>query len=382
MFARTDDIVTHYVAEGPPRAPTLLMLHSLGTTLHVWDAQAAVLSRQFRVIRPDLRGHGLSGVTPGPGSMERFARDALALLDALGENEVHVAGISIGGRIAMELAALAPERVASLILVDTALEFLPPESWEGRAATVRAEGMASVADAVMARWVIDQTRPDSFGLRQMLLTTPPEGYAAAAEALRDARADSLRGRLHCPTTVIVGELDQASPVSAAKAIQAAIPESALVVIRNGAHIPTFECAEAVTDAILAHLLPERAPGMAAAAGMAVRRAVLGGAHVDRSMANMTPFDKPFVDFILEGVWGRVWTRPGLPRHTRSLLTLGLMAALGHHEEFKLHVRATENTGVTADELSEVLLQVAAYAGVPAANSALRIAKETYREMQG
>jgi 3-oxoadipate enol-lactonase/4-carboxymuconolactone decarboxylase len=114
----------------------------------------------------------------------------------------------------------------------------------------------------------------------------------------------------------------------------------------------------------------------------VRRRILGDAHVDRSEAAITPMDAPFRDFILEGVWGRVWTRPGLSHRDRSLLCLGMLAALGHHEEFRLHVRATRNTGVTPEEIAEVLLQVAAYGGVPAANSALRVAKETLKEMEG
>ncbi|MFC7540615.1 carboxymuconolactone decarboxylase family protein [Siccirubricoccus deserti] len=170
---------------------------------------------------------------------------------------------------------------------------------------------------------------------------------------------------------------------AAKAIQAAIPGSKLVVIAEAAHIPNLERAEAMTRAVLGHLDAVTAlPADAAAAGMEMRRRILGDAHVERSEAGMTPLDAPFREFILEGVWGRVWTRPGLSWRDRSLLCLGMLAALGHHEEFRLHVRATRNTGVTAEEIGEVLLAVAAYGGVPAANTALRIAKETLREMEG
>ncbi len=124
------------------------------------------------------------------------------------------------------------------------------------------------------------------------------------------------------------------------------------------------------------------PATVADAGQEVRRRILGDEHVARSEAALTALDAPFREFILEGVWGRVWTRPGLSHRDRSLLCLGMLAALGHAEEFRLHVRATANTGVTPDEIAEVLLQVAAYAGVPAGNTALRIAKETLREMPG
>jgi len=114
--------------------------------------------------------------------------------------------------------------------------------------------------------------------------------------------------------------------------------------------------------------------------MATRRAVLGDAHVDRAEAATTPFDAPFQDFITEGAWGSVWSRPDLSRRDRSLITLALLAALGNHEEVAMHVRATANTGATPAEVREVMLHVAVYAGVPRANHALKIIKETYEQM--
>ncbi|MFW6070161.1 MAG: 4-carboxymuconolactone decarboxylase [bacterium] len=110
-------------------------------------------------------------------------------------------------------------------------------------------------------------------------------------------------------------------------------------------------------------------------GMKVRRAVLGDAHVDRAEANKTTFDADFQRFITETAWGSVWTRPGLERKTRHLLTIAMLASLGKEAELAMHLRATRNTGVTADEVKEVLLQVAIYAGVPAANSAFAVARE-------
>ena len=115
-------------------------------------------------------------------------------------------------------------------------------------------------------------------------------------------------------------------------------------------------------------------------GMAIRRAVLGDAHVDRAEAGKTAFDEPFQTFITEGAWGSVWSREGLTRRERSLITLALLAALGHWDEVAMHVRATANTGATPEDVREAMLHVAVYAGVPAANRALKIARETYREM--
>ncbi len=116
------------------------------------------------------------------------------------------------------------------------------------------------------------------------------------------------------------------------------------------------------------------------AGMKVRRAVLGDAHVDRASANVTDFDADFQRFITETAWGSVWTRPGLDRRTRSLLTIAMLASLGHEAELAMHIRASRNAGATREEVREALMQVAIYAGVPAANSAIAIAKRTFAEM--
>ena len=117
-----------------------------------------------------------------------------------------------------------------------------------------------------------------------------------------------------------------------------------------------------------------------AKGMEVRRAVLSDAYVDRSVAHRTPFNEEFQDLITRYAWGEVWTRPGLPRHTRSLITLAMMVALNRGEEFRLHLRAAANNGVTRDEIKEMLLQTAIYCGVPAANSAFHMAAEVFAEV--
>ncbi|MBU8545218.1 MULTISPECIES: bifunctional 3-oxoadipate enol-lactonase/4-carboxymuconolactone decarboxylase PcaDC [Roseomonadaceae] len=380
MFLHLGDIVVHAAVDGPAEAPPLLMLHSIGTTLHDFDPQVAVLSRTHRVIRMDMRGHGLSGVTDGDYSMQRHAADALALLDALGIRQAHVLGMSIGGRIAMQLAVMAPDRVESLILMDTALEFPPPEAWQERIEAVMRIGTQALVDVVMPRWVVDTALPSSQGLRQMLLRTDRRGYAGSAAALRDARAAEVAGRITCPTTVIVGDQDVATPPEMAREVQAAIPGSRYLEIAGAGHLPTLEKPEAATAAILDHFAA-LAPKPGLEAGMAVRKAVLGEAHVARAAANVSPLDAAFQEWITANVWGGVWTRPGLTRHSRSLLCIGIMAALARHEELELHLRAIPRTGVTPEEVGEVLLQVGAYAGVPTANAALKIAKAVLQEEQ-
>jgi 4-carboxymuconolactone decarboxylase len=117
-------------------------------------------------------------------------------------------------------------------------------------------------------------------------------------------------------------------------------------------------------------------------GMKVRRAVLGAEYVDRAAASTTEFNREFQEYVTRNAWGEIWTRPGLPRHTRSLLTLAMMVALNRADEFRLHVKAAFNNGVTRDEIKEVLLQTAVYCGVPAANSAFHSAADIFKEMDG
>jgi 3-oxoadipate enol-lactonase/4-carboxymuconolactone decarboxylase len=380
MFVRVNDINIHVLIEGPPGAPPLVLLHSLGTNLHVWDAQAAELSRSFRVIRPDLRGHGLSDCTPGPYSMALFAQDLAGLLDALQVDQVHVAGVSIGGMIAQAFAAAHPGRAASLVLVDTAMAIPPAASWSERAAKVRAEGIGVIAEGVIARWVTPAFMdvPETAGLRAMLLRTPAEGYAAAAQAIAAADLTASTHGLQVPALIIVGAQDQATPVASAQALHAALAGSSLFVLPDAAHIPLVEKPGEITDAMLAFYKPKITDYYEA--GMVVRKQVLGEAHVARSIANITDLDRDFQAFITRTAWGGIWTRPGLDRRTRSLLTIAMMASLGHEEELKLHLRASKNTGATPADIAEVLMQVAVYGGVPAANSAFRTAKEIFAEI--
>lgn len=116
-------------------------------------------------------------------------------------------------------------------------------------------------------------------------------------------------------------------------------------------------------------------------GMALRKSVLGAEHVDRAEANKTEFDADYQRYITENAWGTIWTRPGLDKKTRHMLTIAMLAALGKNDELAMHVRATRNTGVTPEELREVLLHVLVYAGVPAANSAFAIAKRVFKEIE-
>lgn len=372
MFLEIDDVIAHVSCAGAPGAPAVLLIHSLGTSLEIWEAQARALAAGSFVIRYDLRGHGLSGASPTPVTLARFAADALAILDALHVEAAHVGGISIGGMIAQELAATAPERVHSLILCDTAMQLPPPELWRERAALVRRHGLESIADATMERWVSPAylATPAGRGLRGLFLRTTIEGYAAAAEALATADlTGSTPGLLH-PALVLVGERDPSTTPAMARALAEALPESKLVVIPGARHVPLGEHADAVTAAIFEHLTPRGA----AVSGAKVRAEVLGAEHVARVTAATSALDRDFQAYLTRAAWGKVWARPHLDRRTRSLITLAVLAALGHEDELELHLRATQRTGATTADISELMLHVAVYAGVPAANAAMRVAK--------
>lgn len=263
MFVRTGELVVHAQVAGPADAPALMLLHSLGTSLHVWDAQADALAGRFRVIRPDLRGHGLTGVPAGPYEIAAMAADMLALLDALGVAAAHVAGLSIGGAVAQSLAARASGRVLSLVLCDTAMVFPPPTLWRERAAVARTQGMEPLVGPVLSRWVTPDflATPQAEGLRAMLRRTAPEGYAGAAEALAAADLTASTATLRVPTLVLVGEHDQATPPAAARAIQAAIPGAELAELPGVAHIPTVQRPADVTDVIAAFLARHAAEGV-------------------------------------------------------------------------------------------------------------------------
>ena len=378
MFVNANGLTMHVQVDGPAAAPVLVLIHSLGTSGHVWDAQAHVLAGPFRVVRPDLRGHGLTGMTPGPYTIAGMAADVIAALDALGIHQAHVGGLSVGGMVAQSLAHQAPGRAASLILCDTAMAIPPAQGWRDRAALVRSGGMEAVVEPVMARWVTPgfMQDPAALGLRAMLLRTAPEGYAATAEAIAAADLSSDTAALRVPSLVLVGDKDEATPPSSAEALRGALNGS-LVVLPGAAHIPTAEVPDLVTDAIRRFLLPEVQDFQAA--GMAVRRRVLGDAHVDRAVGATTDFDRDFQAFITRTAWGGIWTRPGLTLRERSLMVLTILATLGHHEELRLHTRATRNTGATPADIAEAMMHVAGYAGIPAANSAMRIIKETLAE---
>lgn len=426
--------IPHHRVDGDTGLPPLVLGPSLGTTTSIWGQQVPVLTGDFQVIRWDLPGHG-----PGVGAGNEPRRDGepcadnapaadgaltvadlgsrvLALADSLGIDRFAYAGISLGGAVGAWLAAHHPSRISALALICSSAHFGPPEPWHERAALVRADNSTDqVADTAASRWFTPAfaTTEAAQALVAGLRNVAPDGYAAGCDALAayDLRADLHR--ITAPTLVLAGRDDPATPPTHARELADGITDATLVELPHAAHLANIEQPDQVSALLTAHLraattanhtTPDytvagtradaangahiRAGAGAAAGtdalrrsrGTAVRRAVLGDAHVDRAVARTTEFTAPFQDFITRYAWGEIWTRPGLDRRSRSCVTLTALVAGGHHDELAMHVRAALTNGLSTDEIREVLLQTAVYCGVPAANAAFAVADRILAEL--
>ena len=375
-LAQINGYTCHYRVDGPDDAPVLMLSHSLGLSYEAWDAQAADCQRFFRVIRYDVRGHGASSSTPGDYTIEQLSQDALALADHLGASHFAFCGLSIGGMIGQWLGVHARERLTHLVIANSSPR---PDAaaFETRRRAVLETGIAPIEPQAMGRFfspafLSANSAPVTWA-RRTLLGTDPVGYAGCCAAIRDMDMRALLPEIRTPTLVICGTLDIPMPWTGHSEIMAERIAGSVAVRLPAAHISNLEKPHAFSAALHAFLLPSAANPLSA--GSTVRRSVLGDAHVDRAMASATPFTAAFQDLITRYAWGTIWTRPGLDPRTRRLLVLAMMAAMGRWEEFRLHVRTGLAGELEPCDLEEVLLQVAVYAGVPAANTAFHIASE-------
>jgi 3-oxoadipate enol-lactonase/4-carboxymuconolactone decarboxylase len=383
------------------RAPLPLLLgSSIGTSGALWAAAVPGLARDGRaVVRWDLPGH--------------FAGLVLELADSLGIARFDYAGDSFGGAIGSWLALHHPDRVNALAILCSSAHFGDPANWSARARLVREQGaaaLAQLAETAPDRWFPDgapiRTSPVAAELCVAHRAVDPGCYAACCEAIAAFDISGELAGITVPTLVIAGREDRATPPSHARELVDGIGGSTLIELAGVGHLAPIEAPGHVAAALHTHFSahapsedsgsaqrdcvpPDRSTAVADpdtssaaarhAAGMSVRRAVLGDAHVDRAVANTTPFTAPFQDLITRYAWGEIWTRPGLDRRTRSCITLTALVAHGHLDELAMHVRAARTNGLTPDEIGEVLLQSAIYCGVPAANSAFAVAKRVLDE---
>jgi len=382
-FARLADVCLRYELDGDPRLPVLMLCNSLGTTLDMWAPQMPAFLAHFRVLRYDTRGHGESEVTPGEYSIAQLGADAVALLDHLGIERASFCGLSMGGMTGMWLGLNHPRRIWRLVLANTGARVGDPAVWESRFAAIRSGGMAAITPAVLDRWFTARYQrlfPNEVErVRSMLLATSVDGYIANGAAVRDMDQRADLPKILLPTLVIAGTYDGSTPPELGRAVAQAI-EGARYVELDAAHLSNWEQSGAFSAAVLSFLVDGGMNEQARfEAGLTVRRPVLGAEYVDRSLAARSALNAEFQDLITRYCWGEVWTRPGLPRHTRSLLTIAMTLALNRPDELRLHLRAARNNGVTRDEIKETLLHAAIYCGVPAANAAFHIAREVFAE---
>lgn len=377
-FVNCEGVRLYWRADGESEKPALLLLNSIGTDMSLWDAVVPHLTPRFRVLRMDARGHGASDAPAGDYSLDDLAADALAVLGAAAAPRAAVCGVSLGGMVAMTLALRAPERVDALVLACTSAQ-MDPAAWQARIDTVRGQGLAAIADLAMERFFSERFRRQAPGVvattRAGLLAMSPDGYAGCGAAIRDMDLADRLGGIGAPALVVVGERDASTPFEGhGDRVAAGIPDARVARLDTG-HLPSLEAPAGFAGAILDFLaVADPAVGDARVAlfdaGLAVRRKVLGDGWVDRALTARTPFNADFQAMITRYAWNEVWGRPGLDHRTRRLLVVAITAALGRWEEFRLHVRAgLEQGGFTQDELKEVLMQTAIYAGVPAANTA-------------
>jgi 3-oxoadipate enol-lactonase/4-carboxymuconolactone decarboxylase len=383
-FINIDNTRLFYRLEGRPNLPVLVLSHSLGCDHGMWSPQMPDLLEHFQVLRFDTRGHGASDAPGGDYSIERFGRDVLGLLDRFSIQQVAFCGLSMGGAVGQWVAVNAPARLTSLVLANSSAQF-SGETLEARRRTVLESGMNAIVDAVIGRFFSPQNQAgtEANSVRSVLLGTSPLGYAGCCAALRDFNYKSLLGKILAPTLVIVGERDASTPWAEHGKILAREVPNAQAIHLPTAHLSNLERPRSFTAALLEFLqtsLDDEVDPIEP--GLRVRREVLGDEHVERSIANATDLTHDFQSLITRFAWGSVWARPGLDRRTRRLVTLATMAALGRWEEFRLHLRAGVAHGLEPSDIKELLLQVAVYAGLPAANTGFHIASEELQKLKG
>jgi 3-oxoadipate enol-lactonase / 4-carboxymuconolactone decarboxylase len=368
------------------RGPLLLVGPALGTSAAtLWARCAAELAEDFEVVGWDLPGHGASAPATGPFSVADLAEGVLGLA---ADRPFQYAGDSIGGAVGLQL--LLGHRVAGAALLCTGARIGTPDSWRERAALVRTEGTKAVVPTAAQTWFgpgfADREPGVAGALLDHLAGTDDASYAWACEALAGFDVTGRLGEIRSPVLAVAGGYDTRTPTDGLRAIATGVSDGTLAVLDPVAHLAPAEAPAATAALLVGYLLRRPPPGRSGptvadlqAAGTAVRRQVLGDAHVDRAAARTTDLDRDFQDLLERYAWGSIWTRPGLDRRSRSIAVLTALVARGHHEELAMHLRAARTNGLTDQEIAEVLLQAAVYCGVPDANTAFRIARTVLEE---
>ena len=375
-LADSQDCRIYFRMEGSRSKPLLVLVHSLGADHGMWDPQMPALLNHFQVLRPDLRGHGASDAPAADYTMAQLAGDVLSVVNATGRDRFSYCGLSLGGMIGQWLGANASERLDHLVLANTSPRVGDPSLFEARRQTVLSQGMQAIEEPVLQRFFSAKSlaagQPIVESIRSVLLATNPVGYAGCCAAIRDMDHRPLLAKITVPTLVIGGDYDVSTPWAGHGEVLANEIPAARTAHLATAHLSNVERPSGFNAALFDFLLKAPDP---MTSGTRMRRNVLGHAHVDRAVTNTRDFSRDFQELITRYAWGAIWTRPGLDAKSRRLLVLAITASLGRWEEFRLHVRTGLASELELCDLEEVLLQVAIYAGVPAANTGFHIAAE-------
>ena len=253
MRIKANGITFNYEIEGPAGAPWLVFSNSLATNLSMWDPQAADLGRSFRLLRYDQRGHGGTDTPAGRYTYETLVADARALFDALGIERPHFCGLSMGGVTALGLAELYPDRVDRVVVCDSPAMSTPAtvQQWEERIVAAQSGGMEALVESTMARWFPPETRaanpPHLEKVRQMIRTTPVNGFIGCAAALADHNYAAAVATVTRPVLFLVGEKDAAAPPM--RKLKDALPSSRYVELAGAGHISNLDQPAAFTRAV-------------------------------------------------------------------------------------------------------------------------------------
>lgn len=416
----------------------LVVLPSLGTSVGaLWQSAATHLGDvdpETAIIGIDLPGHGRSAPVDVPEgtseyphlTMSDLAEAVLSTIDrvlpdvtgsadtnsAAGGVRISVAGDSIGGAIALQLALDHGDRFDRAAVFCTGAKIGEASGWEERAEVVATSGTPTQVTGSAQRWFgegfMDREPEASAALLHSLQDADRFSYAALCHALASFDVRSRLAEVSLPVLAVAGSEDQPTPPMKLAEIANGISGALLEVIEGAAHLVPAEAPAVVagllndfmngtgsvgsdgsdaqsSDAASGPLPTASGPREASRdevrdAGMDVRRQVLSDAHVDRANAKVDDFTADFQDLITRYAWGEIWTRPGIDRRMRSAITLTAMIAGGHEAELAMHVKAAVRNGLSRDEIKEVLLQSAIYCSVPSANTAFSVASQALAEM--
>ena len=377
----------------PSLTKTIVFANCLGSNQSIWDDVIAALPTGYGIVTYDMAGHGLSDADAVQKqnkeqntSIQSLADDVIALIEYLELKDVIFCGVSIGGMVAQSVCYKRPDLIDRAIFCNTSFKIGSADRWNARISDVETNGFQALAKDIVSSWfgkAYNTDKADQLKLHEnMLSQNSVAGYVECCKAIREADLLADIKQINVPVLCVAGDEDQSVSASQVKEMADNIPNAQLEVITGLGHLPCLEMPEKLADLIDA-FNQDTSSGYDKGKyeqGMAIRKKVLSPEHVAKAEKNKTAFDQAFQTLITEGAWGSVWHSTGISSRERSMLTLALLAATGNFEEIPMHIRATARTGATEKEIAEAFQHVAIYAGVPKANHALKIAKQTLKEL--